>query len=41
VLTRIEEFPKPVIAAIDGVCTAGGIELALRVDAKITSNFSA
>jgi enoyl-CoA hydratase/carnithine racemase len=37
VLTRIEEFPKPVIAAIDGVCTAGGIELALSCDLRVAA----
>jgi enoyl-CoA hydratase len=37
-LTRIEEFPKPVIAAIDGVCTAGGIELALSCDLRVAAD---
>jgi enoyl-CoA hydratase len=38
VLTRLEEFPKPVIAAIDGVCTAGGIELALSCDLRVVAD---
>jgi enoyl-CoA hydratase/carnithine racemase len=36
-LTRLENFPKPIIAAIDGICTAGGIELALSCDLRIAS----
>ena len=38
VLQRIETFPKPVIAAIDGPCTAGGIELALSCDLRIVAD---
>lgn len=37
VLAQIETFPKPVVAVIDGVCTAGGIELALSCDLRIVS----
>ena len=38
VLHRIETFPKPVIAAIDGPCTAGGIELALSCDLRLVAD---
>ncbi|MDO8531222.1 MAG: enoyl-CoA hydratase/isomerase family protein [Dehalococcoidia bacterium] len=34
---RVESFGKPVIAAIDGVCTAGGLELALSCDILIAA----
>jgi enoyl-CoA hydratase/carnithine racemase len=37
VLGRIETFPKPVLAAIDGPCTAGGLELALSCDLRIVA----
>ena len=32
--TRME-FSKPVIAAIDGWCVAGGLELALMADLRV------
>ena len=38
VLSRLETFPKPVLAAIDGVCTAGGIEIALSCDLRICAD---
>ena len=37
VFERMESFPKPIIAAIDGVCTAGGLELALACDIRVAS----
>ncbi|MBI2866888.1 MAG: enoyl-CoA hydratase/isomerase family protein [Chloroflexi bacterium] len=36
-LRRIERLGKPTIAAIDGVCTGGGIELACCFDIRILS----
>jgi enoyl-CoA hydratase/carnithine racemase len=38
VFSRLETFPMPVIAAIDGTCTAGGIELALSCDLRIVAD---
>ena len=33
----LSECPKPVIAAIDGYCLAGGLELSLRCDMRIAT----
>lgn len=35
---EIEDFPVPVVAAIDGACLGGGLELALACKARVCSN---
>jgi len=37
VYDKIEEFDKPVVAAIHGYCLAGGLELAIACDIRIAS----
>lgn len=36
----VESFPKPIIAAIDGYCLAGGMQLASRCDIRVATENS-
>ncbi|MDY7037346.1 MAG: enoyl-CoA hydratase/isomerase family protein [Thermodesulfobacteriota bacterium] len=36
-INRIEELEKVTIAAIDGICTAGGLELAMALDIRLVA----
>lgn len=37
VIEILDEFPKPIIAAIDGVCLGGGLELALAAHYRVAA----
>ena len=37
-MDRIEAFPKPVVAAIDGACLGGGLEVALACHGRVASS---
>jgi enoyl-CoA hydratase len=38
VFNAVEEYPKPIVAAINGFCLGGGCELALACDIRIASS---
>jgi enoyl-CoA hydratase len=38
ILTAAEDFPKPIIAMINGFCLGGGCELALACDIRVASD---
>lgn len=40
IFTATEDFPRPIIAMIDGFCLGGGCELALSCDLRIASDKS-
>jgi len=37
-MQRLADFPKPIVAAIDGSCLGGGLELALACHGRVASN---
>lgn len=38
IFTQLEQFPIPIVAAIDGACLGGGLELAMACHARICSD---
>ncbi|TVR77696.1 MAG: fatty acid oxidation complex subunit alpha FadJ [Chitinophagaceae bacterium] len=39
-LNEIENFPKPVVAAIDGACMGGGLEIAMACHARVITRYN-
>jgi enoyl-CoA hydratase len=39
-MSKLKDFPKPLIAAIGGPCVAGGLEIAMACDIRIASETS-